>query len=76
MAVPLKKDSIDLGIVVADVEKALAFYRDTLGFTFVATPALAAMGPGVMHLLLCGTTMIKLVDPGRPPEAKAAHRRQ
>ena len=32
MAIALSKDSIDLGIVVSDSEKALAFYRDTLGF--------------------------------------------
>ena len=28
----LKKESIDLGIVVRDIDAALAFYRDTLGF--------------------------------------------
>ena len=71
MGVKLKKDSIDLGIVVADAEKALAFYRDTLGFEFVATTPLAASGPGVMHRLMCGTTMIKIVDPGRELAAKA-----
>ena len=71
MGVKLKKDSIDLGIVVADAEKALAFYRDTLGFEFVATTPLAASGPGVMHRLMCGATMIKIVDPGRELAAKA-----
>ena len=30
--VQLSKDSIDLGIVVSDADKALAFYRDLLGF--------------------------------------------
>ncbi len=72
MGVKLKKDSIDLGIVVADAEKALAFYRDTIGFEFVATTPLAASGPGVMHRLMCGTTMIKIVDPGRELGAKPA----
>ena len=37
MAVQLGKDSIDIGIVVSDAAKALAFYRDTLGFEHVAT---------------------------------------
>jgi glyoxylase I family protein len=68
MTVKLGKDSIDLGIVVADAEKALAFYRDTLGLEFVAaTPS----GSGMMHRLMCGSTMIKLVDPGRELPAKA-----
>ena len=30
----LTKDSIDLGIVVCDAEKSLAFYQDLLGFEF------------------------------------------
>ena len=32
MGVHLTKDSIDLGIVVTDPERSLAFYRDVLGF--------------------------------------------
>ena len=33
MGITVTKDSIDLGIVVRDIEAALGFYRDTLGFT-------------------------------------------
>ena len=36
MAVELRKDSIDLGIVITDSAASLAFYRDVLGFEFVA----------------------------------------
>ena len=32
MDLQLTKDSIDLGIVVRDIDAALAFYRDVLGF--------------------------------------------
>ena len=64
----LTKDSIDLGIVVADGEKALAFYRDTLGFEHVAdTPR---PDGSVMHRLMCGSSMIKVISGSNAP-AKA-----
>jgi len=67
MAIEVGKDSIDIGIVVRDGEAALKFYRDTLGFEHIAdTPA--ARG-GTMHRLMCGTTMVKVVSAGEPPEA-------
>ena len=70
MAVQLTKDSIDLGIVVTDIEASLKFYRDTLGFTFVADGPM----PGGMHMwrLMCGTSMIKLVTFDPTPEARPA----
>ena len=71
MGVQLTKDSIDLGIVVPDGPKALAFYRDTLGFNHVATTPMPG-GGGTMERLLCGTTLIKLVVPGKEPPATAA----
>jgi len=60
MTVQLTKDSIDLGIHVKDPEKSLAFYRDTLGFEQVGEADM----PGGMHMwrLMCGTSMIKLVN--------------
>ena len=64
----LTKDSIDLGIVVADGEKALAFYRDTLGFDHVAdTPR---PDGSTMHRLMCGSSMIKVIS-GANVSAKA-----
>jgi catechol 2,3-dioxygenase-like lactoylglutathione lyase family enzyme len=69
MGIKLTKDSIDLGIVVSDSEKALAFYRDTLGFKHEGD---MPMGGGtVMHRLMCGTSLIKVLSPGTPPAAKA-----
>ena len=70
MGVSLTKDSIDLGIVVRDIDAALKFYRDTLGFT----PAGDNPMPNGMHMyrLMCGTSMIKLVTVDPTPEAKAA----
>src|SRR2546423_7742341 len=70
MPMKITKDSIDLGIVVSDAEKALAFYRDTLGLD----PAgeMPMPGGGQMHRLQCGTSTIKIVVPGKTPPATAA----
>ena len=68
MTVQLTKDSIDLGIHVKDPEKSLAFYRDTLGFEQVGEMDM----PGGMHMwrLMCGTSMIKLVNSAKGPKAE------
>jgi catechol 2,3-dioxygenase-like lactoylglutathione lyase family enzyme len=69
MSLQLTKDSIDLGIVVTDGEKALAFYRDLLGFE--PGGEMPMPGGGTMHRLMCGTSTIKLVVPGKSPKAVA-----
>ncbi|MEO8539864.1 MAG: VOC family protein [bacterium] len=69
MGVQLTKDSIDLGIVVSDGEKALAFYRDTLGFEHLGDMPMG--GGSTMHRLMCGTSLIKVISGSNPP-AKAA----
>ena len=71
MGAVLGKDSIDLGIVVTDSAKALAFYRDTLGLEHVADMPLSTAG-GTMHRLMCGTTVIKLVVLDEVPAERAA----
>jgi catechol 2,3-dioxygenase-like lactoylglutathione lyase family enzyme len=70
MGVQLTKDSIDLGIIVEDGEKSLAFYRDTLGFEHVGDMPMGGGSP--MHRLMCGPTLIKVIHPASPPPAKAA----
>ena len=62
----MTKDSIDLGIVVRDAGKALAFYRDTLGF--VPAGESPFPGGGTMPRLMCGASMIKLVALGTNPD--------
>lgn len=69
MGVQLTKDSIDLGIIVSDGEKALAFYRDTLGFEHAADTPMP--GGGTMHRLMCGTSLIKVITLDQAPPAKA-----
>lgn len=65
MTIEAGKDSIDIGIVVRDIDAALKFYRDTLGLEYAAEmPA----GGGRMHRLMCGTTVVKLVIHDTLPE--------
>jgi glyoxylase I family protein len=72
MAVALRKDSIDLGIVITDSERSLAFYRDGLGLDHVADTPVPGPTPGTMHRLMCGTTMIKLLKFDDVPAARPA----
>ena len=69
MGVEQTKDSIDLGIVVRDAEAALAFYRDTLGLEYQGEMPLG--GGTIMHRLLCGTSLIKLLALKEPPAVSA-----
>ncbi len=70
MSIALTKDSIDLGIIVKDADASLKFYRDTLGLEEQGTMPMP--GGGTMYRLLCGTSLIKLVDPGKAPPVEAA----
>jgi catechol 2,3-dioxygenase-like lactoylglutathione lyase family enzyme len=67
--VALTKASIDLGLVVKDLEAATVFYRDVLGLSEVGDQP---MPGGTMRRLQCGTSTIKLISPKRPPAAEAA----
>jgi len=69
MTIELTKESIDLGIVTRDAQRALAFYRDTLGFVFEAEMDMP--GNGKMQRLWCGTSLIKIVTPGNLAEVDA-----
>lgn len=67
MTIELTKSAIDLGIVITDSERSLAFYRDVLGFEHTADTPMAG---GTMHRLMCGDSMIKLVKFDAVPEAR------
>ena len=67
MPLQLTKDSIDLGIVVRDLDASLHFYRDVLGFEDVGAGPIP--GGAHMHQLRCGTSVIKLVAFDPTPEA-------
>ncbi len=68
MGVELTKDSIDIGIVVRDGEAALKFYRDTLGLEHIADTPMGG-GNGTMHRLMCGTTLVKVIEYDETPAA-------
>ena len=65
--VRLTKDSIDLGVVVRDADKSLAFYRDLLGFKPMGEMPMP--GGGTMYRLVCGTSHIKIVHPAKTTTA-------
>ena len=60
MGMTLSKQAIDLGIVTTNGGPMLAFYRDVLGLTLQGEMPMPG-GVGVMHRLLCGDSLIKLV---------------
>lgn len=69
MTMSITKNSIDLGIVTTQGDAMLAFYRDTLGLRYVREMPMPG-GAGVMHQMLCGESMIKLVVlPETPAQA-------
>lgn len=70
MGVQLSKQAIDLGIVTANGQAMLAFYRDVVGLKYVREMAMPG-GNGTMHQLMCGDSMIKLVVKDSVP-ARAA----
>ena len=65
MGVQLTKDSFDLGIVVADIEASLAFYRDFLGLPFQRKMPMSKTT--TLHFLAVGTGAIKLWEVTEPP---------
>lgn len=60
MALAISKNSIDLGIITANGDAMLAFYRDLLGLKVQGEMPMPG-GKGTMHRLLCGDSLIKLV---------------
>ena len=68
VVVQLAKSAIDLGIVISDSERSLAFYRDLLGFEHVADTPMPIAGGGTMHRIMCGDTLLKLVKLNKDPD--------
>jgi catechol 2,3-dioxygenase-like lactoylglutathione lyase family enzyme len=58
------KDSLDLGILVSDIEASLNFYQNLLGLDFVGVTPLWF---GAMHRLRFGTSDFKLIQPNTIP---------
>jgi glyoxylase I family protein len=62
------RSAIDLGIVVANGPRSLAFYRDVLGLVHEGDIPMPIGGGGTMHRLRCGDSLIKLVAYDEVPE--------
>jgi len=58
------KDSLDLGVVVSDIQASLVFYRDTLGLSLVGE---MPVWFGTMYRLRFGTSDLKLIQPKSVP---------
>ena len=63
--------AIDVGVVVADMEQSLAFYRDLLGLPVVAEVTTSLIGKGRMVQLKHGASLIKLVQMEEPPSQQS-----
>ncbi|HLY34939.1 MAG TPA: VOC family protein [Jatrophihabitantaceae bacterium] len=66
MAAKINNDGIEIGIVVRDAEKSLAFYRDVLGLDYLGDLTF----PGNhMWRFQAGKSVIKLLEQTPTPEA-------
>lgn len=66
MALIPARNALDIGILVADITKSLAFYEGLLGLRKVGEMPVPF---GHMHRLAFGDSVVKLVDPKRVPPA-------
>lgn len=69
MTANLAKPGVDLGIVISDSEKALAFYCGLLGLEHVGDMPMPIAGGGTMHRVQCGDSLLKLVKLNEDPPA-------
>jgi len=64
-----KRSAIDIGLVVADLEKSLAFYQHTLGLTVKLELQTSLIGKGRMVQLVHGESLLKLIEFEERPAA-------
>ncbi len=68
-ATPAPRIAVDAGVIVADMDAALAFYRDLLGLPVIADITTSLIGKGRMVQLQHGASLIKLVQMETAPAA-------
>ncbi|MGD9995545.1 MAG: VOC family protein [Ilumatobacteraceae bacterium] len=64
MAIELTRPFIDVGLVVADISRAVHFYVELLGLEHVGTMPMP--DGGTLHRLQCGDATVKLIEPPAP----------
>ena len=62
------KDSIDIGLVVRDINASMHFYQNILGLEFAG---ITPVWFGTMHRIRFGSSDIKLIEPKTVPPAGA-----
>jgi len=65
MTAQLSKNALDVGIISADADRVVAFYRDVLGFA--ALGDIPFPGIGVVHRLRCGQSVLRVFEPDTTP---------
>lgn len=65
MGIELSKPALDVGIVTADTERMLAFYRDVLGFD--PLEPVVFPGFGSIQRLAVGQSILRLFAPDKAP---------
>ncbi|MFP6780866.1 MAG: VOC family protein [Gammaproteobacteria bacterium] len=60
------KNCVDIGIIVNDIDKSLAFYQDLLGLEKIGE---MPVWFGKMHRMGFGDSFVKLIDPKKVPPA-------
>ena len=63
--------AIDVGVVVADMERSLHFYRDLIGLPVIAEVTTSLIGKGRMVQLKHGESLIKLLEMDEVPSARS-----
>ncbi|MEL6253977.1 MAG: VOC family protein [Bacteroidota bacterium] len=59
--------AVDAGLLVANMDESLAFYRDLIGLPLIAEITTSLIGKGRMVQLQHGASLIKLVEMEQPP---------
>jgi len=68
---PSIRIAVDVGVVVSEMEKSLAFYRDLIGLPFVTELNTKLIGVGRMVQLKHGESIIKLVEMEKKPSIES-----
>ena len=66
----IQKRAIDIGIITNNLDKMLAFYRDSLGLEVESV--IDMPGGGVMHRYKAGDSIVKVIETDPNPPAEAA----
>ena len=64
MGMQAAKNCVDIGIIVKDIGKSLAFYGDLLGLEKIQE---IPVWFGMMHRMAFGDSFVKLIDPKEAP---------